>query len=173
MKIPTLTTPRLVMRPLTLEDLQPLFDILQEPNIFQYFPRTENPSMDRVEKIIKFQIKQYEQFSYGTWAVELRHEPQLIGWCGLNYLPETDEEEVAYLLSHAYHGKGYATEAAIISLAYGFQQIGLNRIICLMHPENIASRRVAEKIGMTYLDNVNYWDMELMRYEKLKDEEGQ
>ena len=67
------------MRPLTHKDLQPLYEILQEPKIFQYFPRTENPSMDRVQKIISFQIKQYEKYCYGTWAVELRHEPKLIG----------------------------------------------------------------------------------------------
>jgi ribosomal-protein-alanine N-acetyltransferase len=169
--IPTLYTPRLKMRPFSLEDTPLLYNILQQREIFKFFPQTENPPLVRVEKIIKVQLRQYEEYGYGTWAVETRNEPNLIGWCGLNYLPETDEEEVAYLFSQAHQGQGYATESAKLSLEYGFQEMGMKRIICLMHPENIASRKVAEKIGMKFLDRKNYWGLELLRYEKFREEE--
>jgi ribosomal-protein-alanine N-acetyltransferase len=168
MTLPTLATPRLTLRPFTMDDLHPLFDILQQPEIFKYFPRTDAPPLERVERMIAFYIKQAEDHGFSCWAVDLKETGELIGWCGLNHLPETDEDEVAYLLSQAHHGKGYATEAARASLDFGFNTIGLDRIIALVHPENIPSRRVAEKLGMTLLDRKVYWDLELLRYEKFK-----
>jgi RimJ/RimL family protein N-acetyltransferase len=168
MTIPIITTPRLTLRPFTMEDLNPLFEILQQPNIFQYFPRPGTPSLERVERIIAFYIKQAEDYSFSCWAVDLKETGELIGWCGLNHLPETDEDEVAYLLSQAHHGEGYATEAARASLDFGFNTIGLARIIALVHPENIASQRVIQKSGMAFLDRKLYWDLELLRYEKFK-----
>ncbi len=168
MNIPAIATPRLILRPFTLQDLNPLFAILQQPDIFEYFPRTDAPSLERVERIIAFYIKQAEDYGFSCWAVDLKATGELIGWCGLNHLPETDEDEVAYLLSQAHHGRGYATEAARASLDFGFDTIGLPRIIALVHPENIASWRVIEKSGMTFLDRKVYWDLELLRYEKFK-----
>ena len=166
MTIPVLTTARLKLRPFTKRDAFSLYKILQQPDILEFFPQTAAPTMKKVEKIIASQLNQYEQHHYGTWAVEIIHDPGLIGWCGLNYLPETGEEEVAYLISQDFQGNGYATECACASLDYGFQKIGMERIICLTHPQNHASRRVAEKIGMTFLDRRVYWGLELLRYEK-------
>jgi len=168
MTIPTITTPRLTLRPFTKDDLNPLFEILQQPDIFQYFPRPGKPPLERVERMIAFYIKQAEDYGFSCWAVDLNETGELIGWCGLNHLPETDEDEVAYLLSQVHHGRGYATEAARASLDFGFDTIGLERIIGLVHPDNIASQRVIEKSGLTFLDRVVYWDLELLRYEKFK-----
>ena len=170
MTVPTITTPRLLLRPFTLGDLHPLFKILQEPGIFKYFPRPGPPPLEKVERIIREQLTQYEQFGFGQWAVEAREKPGLIGWCGLNRLPNTNEDEVAYLLSQPVRGQGYATEGAQASLDFGFETIGLKRIIALVHPENAASRRVAEKIGMTLLDRKFYWGMECLRFEKFRPE---
>jgi len=166
MSILGLTTDRLALRPFSLEDLDALHDILQQPGIFRYFPHTDPPTRERVARMIAFYIKQGEDLRFSTWAVVLKETGNLIGWCGLNRLPETGEDEVAYLMSQAVHGKGYATEGAQASLAYGFSAIGLERIIALVHPENIASQRVAEKCGMSLRDRVTYWGLELLRYER-------
>ena len=76
---------------------------------------------------------------------------QFIGRCGL--LPWTIEQraevEVAYLLAKEYWGQGLGTEAAQAIVHYGFEQLGLSRLICLIDPENQASVKVAVKIGMT------------------------
>ena len=161
-----LRTPRLELREFTEADLPALHRILQEPGIFQYFPNPCAPSLERVQRMIQEQVEQYRQWGFGEWAVEQKDKPGLLGWCGLNYLPETDEYEVAYLLSRNAWGNGYATEAATASLNYGFSEVGLSRIIALVHPENLASRRVAEKIGMTFLDMEFYWGMECVKYIK-------
>ena len=132
MPVPTITTSRLTLRPFRAADLQPLFAILQEPGIFQYFPRTTAPPLEKVERIINEQLEQYEHHDLGEWAVEWKDAPGLLGWCGLNYLRDSDEFEVAYLLTGEVRGQGVATEGARASLEYGFGPRDLCRIIALV-----------------------------------------
>jgi ribosomal-protein-alanine N-acetyltransferase len=79
-------------------------------------------------------------------------------------LDETDEVEIGYLLSHAFWGRGLATEGGRIGLHYGFETLGLDEIIGLVHPDNIASRRVLEKLGMTLTGPAVYFETDLLRY---------
>jgi ribosomal-protein-alanine N-acetyltransferase len=87
----------------------------------------------------------------GLWATIYKETETFIGRCGL--LPwnidDVMEVEVAYLIDKSYWGQGLATEAAMGILQYGFEQLNLTRLICLVDPGNIASQKVAEKIGMT------------------------
>jgi len=71
---------------------------------------------------------------------------------------------VAYLLSKAYWGQGLATEGARAGLQYGFEVLGLDQIVGLVHPENRASQRVLEKLGMSFVDRSHYFGLELLRY---------
>jgi len=162
--VPTITTPRLVLRPWQIEDADTLFDILQQKDILRYFPRTTPPPKDRVEKYIAYHLNHWQERGYGHWAVVVNGTSQVIGWCGLEFLPETEETEVAYLLSTPFWGKGFATEAARASLGYGFDVVRLQQVIGLVHPENIASRRVLEKIGLGYTNRALYFGMELDRF---------
>jgi RimJ/RimL family protein N-acetyltransferase len=89
---------------------------------------------------------------------------QVIGWSGLEFLPETGETEVAYLLSKDFWGQGLGTEAARAALNYGLEVVGLNYIIGLVHSENNASRCVLQKIGLSFSNQANYFGMSLQRY---------
>jgi ribosomal-protein-alanine N-acetyltransferase len=164
MSIPTITTARLVLRPLTEEDVDPLHRILGDGDVLRYFPNTNPPARDRVQKLISDQLAHWEERGYGWWAVELRSRNGLIGWSGLQFLPETEEVEVAYLLGKAFWGRGLATEAAQACLQYGFEQVGLESIVAIVHPENAASRRVIEKLGMSLVDRAHYFGMDCYRY---------
>jgi [ribosomal protein S5]-alanine N-acetyltransferase len=164
MNIPTLTTPRLILRPWTLQDVNALFTLLQEDNLLRYFPRPTPPPIEKVEKHITHHLSHWEERGYGHWAVVTRVEQKLIGWNGLEFLPETSETEVAYLLSKSFWGQGLATEAAQAALKFGFEHAGLEKIIGLVHPENIASRRVLEKCGLRLIDQKIYFGMELLRF---------
>jgi ribosomal-protein-alanine N-acetyltransferase len=86
----------------------------------------------------------------GLWATIHKEAGRFIGRCGL--LPWTidqrEEVEVAYLLAQAYWGRGLGTEAAQAIARYGFEELHLSRLICMIHPENQASVKVAQKIGM-------------------------
>lgn len=160
----TLATERLLLRQFTMDDREALFKITQEPGIFQYFPTKTAWDMERVDRSIQHQIDHWDQFGYGLWAVTLRETGQLMGWCGLEFLPDTNETEVGYLLSGEFWGKGYATEAARASVEFGKKNIGLKEIIGLTDPLNIASQRVLEKCGLTFTRRQVYFGMEMFRF---------
>jgi RimJ/RimL family protein N-acetyltransferase len=164
MNVPTITTARLILRPLTGEDLEPLHHIMSEKDVLRYFPNPDRPSLDRIQGIITRQLKHWEEHGYGWWALELRSKNGLIGWSGLQFLPETEETEVAYLLGKAFWGRGLATEAAQAGLRYGFENVGLESIVGIVHPENIASQRVIEKLGMSFVDQARYFGMDCYHY---------
>jgi ribosomal-protein-alanine N-acetyltransferase len=109
--IPTLETPHLILRPWSEKDANALFCILQEPDILKYFPPTTF-TLEKAQSYIDHQLKHWQERGYGHWAVALKDDSRVVGWDGLEYLPETDENEVAYLLSHRVWGRGFATEAA-------------------------------------------------------------
>jgi [ribosomal protein S5]-alanine N-acetyltransferase len=161
--IPTLETSHLLLRPWKPEDADALLGILQEPDILKYYPPTSF-TLEKTQRYIDHHLKHWQECGYGHWAVTLKTDGRLIGWDGLEYLPETDEIEVAYLLSHQVWGLGYATEAAQVAVKYGFEKAGLRAIIGLVHPDNIGSIRVLEKCGLSYIDRKVYWGTEMNRY---------
>jgi RimJ/RimL family protein N-acetyltransferase/GNAT superfamily N-acetyltransferase len=178
MTIPTLTTSRLALRPFTEADAEPLHRILNEDGILRYFPRPDPPDMARVQRIIAAQLQHWEEHGLGWWAVELRSTGELratgelLGWSGLQYLSETKEVEVGYLLSGRHWGKGLATEGALAALHFGVETLRLGSIIGIAHPENIASQRVLEKAGLTFINEADYFGMHVRRYVTTADRHG-
>ncbi|HAX70178.1 MAG TPA: GNAT family N-acetyltransferase [Anaerolineales bacterium] len=160
----TLTTERMILRPFTMNDREALLAITQEPGIFQYFPTKSAWGMEKVERSIQHQTNHWQTFRYGQMAVTLRETGQLMGWCGLEFLPDTNETEVGYLLGHAFWGKGYATEAARVCVEFGKSEIGLKEIIGLTDPLNVASQRVLEKCGLAFTRRQVYFGMEMFRF---------
>ena len=114
-EIPQLLTHRLLLRGFTPGDAEPLRDILAEPDILRYFPRTEPWSLAKVERWLEGHWSHWFEHSFGWWAVADRQNEQLLGWCGLCILDETGEVEVKYLLGKSSWGQGLATEAARVS----------------------------------------------------------
>jgi len=161
---PILRTERLLLREFTMNDREVLHAIAQEPDIFQYFPTRTAWEMEKVERAIRHQIEHWETFHYGLWAVTLPETSELMGWCGLEFLPDTNETEVGYLLSGVHWGKGYATEAAQASVQFGRNEIGLTEIIGLTDPRNVASQRVLNKSGLSFTRRQVYFGMEMFRF---------
>lgn len=160
----TLETERLWLRPLEMKDCDPLFEVAQEPNIFQYFPTKSAWSQEKVEKTIQHQVNHWASMGYGQFAILLKQDNQFMGWCGLEYLPDSNETEVGYLLGHTFWGNGYGTEAAKASVEFGLRDIQLKEIIGLTDPLNIASQRVLEKSGLIFTRRQVYFGMEMFRF---------
>ena len=146
-----LETDRLLLRRLILDDLDNLFALYSDPEIRRYFPDgtlTYEATKEELEWFLNGHPKHPE---LGLWATIHKETNQFIGRCGL--LPWTvegqDEVEIAYLIAREYWRQGLGSEAAQAILQYGFEQLGLSRLVCFIDPANIASQRVAEKIGMT------------------------
>jgi RimJ/RimL family protein N-acetyltransferase len=162
--ISTLQTESLSLRPLEPADAEVLHRIYQTEGVLRYFPGTASPSLEKVQRFIAIQQAHWEKYGYGNWGVLPHGEAQIVGWAGLQYLPELDETEVGFLLDRPFWGKGYATQAAQASIQFAFENINLDHIIALVHPENLASRRVIEKCGLTYQETLALWGMDLMRH---------
>lgn len=157
-------TDRLTLRPLLPADTESLHRIYQNEGVLRYFPNPLPPPLETVQKFITIQQAHWEKYGYGDWGILPEGAQVIIGWAGLQYLPELDETEVGFLLDRPCWGRGYATEAAQASLRFGFKQFSLDHIIALVHPDNLASIRVIEKCAMTYVDTIRLWGIELMRY---------
>ena len=163
--IPALNTAHLLLRPFRPEDAAPLYQILNQPGLLQYFPDPTPPSLERVERFIGKQLTEWQERGYALWAVQPLQTDRLAGWCGSQFLPETGETEVAYLLGRECWGRGYATEAAHASLDFTFRHFPLDQIIALVHPDNASSIRVIGKLGMKSSGLAPYFGVELERFE--------
>jgi ribosomal-protein-alanine N-acetyltransferase len=161
---PSIQTSHLALRLLQSEDAEALHRIYQSVDVLRYFPNPVPPPLERIQRFIVGQQEHWEKHGYGNWGILLDGDRGIIGWAGLQYLPELDETEVGFLLDKPFWGKGYATEAALGSLSFGFEHFHLEHIIALVHPDNLASRRVIKKCGLVYKDTLSLWGIELMRY---------
>ena len=164
MTIPIITSARLAFRPLVFEDAADLHRIYQVEGVLRYFPSPVPPALEEVQKFIQTQTRHWEEHGYGNWALVPKDGTELIGWAGAQFLPETGETEIGYLLARPTWGLGYATEAARVSLDFICKNFDFPQIIALVHPENAASRHVLEKCGLTLLDRKTYFGMEMCRY---------
>jgi len=162
--IPSLNTQRLTLRPLVPADAVALHRIYQVDGVLRYFPDPQPPPLERVERNLLLQRAHWEQHGYGNWGVLAPGQVEIIGWAGLQFLPDTGETEVGFLLDRPFWGRGYATEVALASLRYGFEKFHFPEIIGLVHPENLASQRVIDKCRMTWVDRKEYFGIELLRY---------
>ena len=99
METPSLTTPRLSLRPLEPADALILHGIYQMEGVLKYFPNPSPPPLEKVGNLITGQKKHWAEHGYGNWGLLLNGEKEIIGWVGLQYLPELDETEVGFLLS--------------------------------------------------------------------------
>jgi ribosomal-protein-alanine N-acetyltransferase len=162
-------TQRLSMVPLRPADAAVLHCIYQEEGMLRYFPNPNPPPLEKVQRFVAGQQEHWDQFGYGNWGVIPEEESEIVGWAGLQYLPELGETEVGFLLSRRCWGKGYATEAARASLKFGFDNFDLEHVIALVHPENAASLRVIEKCGLNYVETISLWGIQLMKHKITKE----
>lgn len=146
-------TARLRLRPFREGDVAAYAAIRAKPEVVRFLPGGAE-SAARAHEIANRTVTGFAQLwrgdpGYGPWAVTERSSGRLIGHLGLRQLPElAGETEVLYLLDSSAWGRGYATEGAAAARDYGFGALGLARLIALALPDNAASLRVLEKIGM-------------------------
>lgn len=155
------------MRRFTLDDLDELVRLRADPEVMRYIG---DQPRERVAQRLQYYISHYESHGLGMWAVIHKQAGAMIGWCGLIFLDETPEVEVGYGVSRDYWGQGLMTEAARASLRYGFETIGLERIVAVAMPENTGSRRIMEKLGMRYEKMAHHYGHDLVYYALGRDE---
>ena len=151
---PALETPRLILRPFELADIESSWVMNKDAEVSRYTGDGGVVSRDEMERRIREDVMgDYEKYGFGRLAVEVKGGERFIGFAGLKYLEDLQEVDLGYRLMKKYWGRGYATEAARACLDYGFDQLNLSEIIAMVLPANIASIRVLEKLGFTYSED--------------------
>ncbi len=159
-------TARLYLRQFTLDDLDELYRIYSDPEIMKYL--TGVRTREATETAIHTMLQCWKENNFGMWAVVSKIDCKMIGRCGLCFLDKTSEVELGYTLNKAYWNQGLATEASFASLNYGFEILQLDRIVAIARPENIASQRVIQKVGMKYEKNAHYYETDVVYYSVLR-----
>ena len=157
--MPVLETQRIVLREFQFEDFDALAAILCDPETMRYYPVSFDSAA--VADWIQRNRTRYANDGHGLWAMILKSTRELIGDCGLvrQSVDAVDEIEIGYHVRRDLWNQGYASEAARACRDHGFANLKVTRLISLIRPENLASRRVAEKNGMTIWKKVTKVDL--------------
>ncbi len=168
--IPEIETERLRLRRFEPSDLNDLFQVFGDAEVMRYISGGKPRSLEETEAGLLRTVEGWHKRGFGLWAVTLKASGKVIGYCGLIFLEDTPEVELAYGLAKAFWGAGYATEAARASLRFGFEVVKLERIVAVVNPENTPSQRVLLKLGMRYVKQAHHYNADLMYYELSKKE---
>ncbi len=145
-----LETARLTLRPFSEEDVDLLAELMANPDFMRFSlgPKTREQSAAFLETVIGW----HRAGLPSPFAVVIRSDGVLVGYCGFLHQDVDGEREIeiGYRLHPNYWNRGLATEAAQAVRDHAFSDLNLSHVISLIHPDNVASRRVAEKIGMLF-----------------------
>lgn len=144
-------TPRLNLRPLTADDGAAFHQLCIEAGVRKYLFDDEVLGRDQVEAFLQTSQDLFASSGFGLWAMRLAGEEKMIGFCGYWFYHEPQELELLYAVSEAHWGKGLAVEAARALIEYGFAELNFERVQASTDAPNLASVRVMEKLGMTFL----------------------
>src|SRR5262245_29995267 len=145
---PVLTTPRLVLREMTPDDLDFVAGMMGHPEVTRYYPKQY--SREESRHWLDRQFERYRRDGHGLWLVALKSTGEPVGQVGLA-IQEVDrirQPEVGWLLHRPYWGNGYATEAGAAARDAAFERWCYPYVISLIRPENVPSQRVATRIGL-------------------------
>lgn len=144
-----LTTERLWLRPLTVEDAPHVFELNSDPEVLKYTGDLPFADLSAARQFLA-NYNHYEKWQRGRLGVFLLNTNIFLGWCGLKLHEETGETDLGYRFKKSYWGRGYGTEAARICIRDGFSRLQFKRIYAEAYTANIASIKIMEKTGMTF-----------------------
>ncbi len=147
---PILETSRCYLRELSVDDARHFYELNSDPEVIKY---TGDKAFESIETARQFLVNYnpYATYGYGRWAVIDTKNNQFIGWCGLKYSSDLDETDLGFRFFKKYWNQGYASETAQACIDYGFTKLNLNQIVGKAMEDNVASVKVLEKIGMTFV----------------------
>lgn len=156
-----LETKRLLLRPMLRSDFDALHLIFTDPEVMASFG-VEPFTREQMQRWLQRNLDHQDQFGYGLFSVMLKETGELIGDCGLEEMESERAAELGYDFRSEFWNQGYATEAARAVRDYAFDALHLPRLISLIRVGNLPSKRVAEKVGMTLVEestrfNIRYW----------------
>ncbi len=156
-------TTRLLLREMTVDDAENTYLLNLDPDVIKY---TGDKPFESIEAAAKFLqgYDHYKIYGFGRWAVVEKSTNNFLGWCGLKYSPALDEYDIGYRFLKKHWGKGFATESAAACMEAGFYKFNIQSIVGRAMPENLASIKVLEKIGLKFFEHRTTGGLEELIY---------
>lgn len=149
-RMPELETARVRLRALKIEDAPALNIVNRHPEVMRFIGPIEQTVETTERYLQRGPLADYANYGFGRHACIDKASNQLIGFCGLKYLPDLNEVDIGYRFLPQYWGKGLASETSKVFMQHAQKVIGLKRIIGLALPENAGSINVLKKLGMRF-----------------------
>lgn len=165
MNLTPIETERLILRPFTLDDIEPSYLMNLDKAVSKY--TGDGGVVNKAEikrRITEDVLGDYAKHGYGRFAVELKGENPFIGFAGLKFLPDLGEVDLGYRFLSEYWGQGLATEAGKACLDFGFEKLSLEKIVAYVLPENIGSINVLDKLGFSFKHELIEDEMLVKKY---------
>lgn len=149
--IPEIRTERLLLRRMMVGDCYDMYEYASNPEVTRYLTWSPHPDLQYTKEYLVYIADHYKLGDFFDWAIILREENKMIGTCGFTrFRFSHNVAEVGYVINPAYRGREIADEAVRAVMRFGFHRLGLHRIEAKYIEGNEASRRVMEKVGMTF-----------------------
>ena len=150
-------TGRLLLRRFTLDDLQAFYQLCSRPEIIRYAQSTPLASLEEARAMMHAApFHDYATYGYGRFACVLKDSGAVIGFSGVKYVTEIGDTELGYRFLPEFWGMGLATEAGRASIEFARSDLGLRRLVAMVHPDNEASARVLAKLGFAVEKQLRY-----------------
>ncbi len=148
--LPVIVTNRLILREIEEKDCFDMFEYASLPYIGPVAGWQPHTSTNYTKSVIKMYRNKYQFGQIGVYAVHLKENDKMIGTIELHTLTKNFKAELGYTINPKYWGCGYAYEASREVVRFGFDDLNLKRIECCSFIDNLQSKRVCEKLGLTY-----------------------
>ncbi len=147
----TLETPRLILTTWRDEDWQEFRPIATDPEVMRYITGGAPWTDRRIQEFVAAQRSLFDERGFCRWKLIDKAAGELAGFCGAGYLHLAgDDPEIGWWLARRFWGRGLASEAAKAALRDVFERVSLARIVSIARPENRASTRIMEKLGLEF-----------------------
>ncbi len=157
-------TSRLRLRMFRPEDLDGLSGMTSDPEVMRYIGHGVTLTREETRSNLATIISAFSRRGFGRWALELKETGSLVGYCGLSLGNAEFGIELAYLLARRAWGRGLALEAGRATLRYGFERLGLASVAGLTFHNNLRSRRVLERLGMSFVRDAHFHGFDCVHY---------
>jgi RimJ/RimL family protein N-acetyltransferase len=168
-----IVTELLILKPVSVVDAQFIYQLYNSPRFIEFIGDKNIRSVADAEKYIKNRfLPQIEKLGYGNYVITQKDDGTKLGSVGIFERDGLDVQDIGFSFLPEYEGKGYGFEAASALLDIAFKEFGLKKISAITSDANLSSRKLIEKLGLTYqkkvqLPNVNdelrYYEMELKK----------
>ena len=147
----SLTTDRLLLRPLTLDDAPFIMELVTEPDWIRFIGDKNVHGLDDARRYLRDgPLKMYAEHGVGSLCVELRATGEPVGVCGLIRRPGLEDFDIGFAFLERHRGKGYGAESSLAILEHARNELRIARVVAITTPDNAASMALLEKIGLRY-----------------------